>query len=404
MTELALENVTVLDLTRAAAGPFCTMILADLGADVIKAEPLPHGEMSRIWGPHSEGEGIYYLSINRNKRNIAVDFRSPEGLSVLRDLAEKADVVVENFKPGTCKDMGLDYESIKKGNPNVIYASITGFGSDGPYGAWPGLDQIAQAMSGMMSLTGEADGDATRYGIPIGDFVAGMWCSIGILGALHKRQATGAGERVETSLLAGLIGLLGVQAQRYLSLGEVPARIGNHHPTICPYGVYKASDGPLNLAIATDGQWKKLCKILEILDATDDPRFHSNEERYRNRSALQAVLEAKLGDKTAQEWTSVLMENSLPCGPVYSLDQVFSDPHFQHQGVIEEVEHPTIGPLKLLSNPVRYQSTGKTSVRTPPAALGEHSIDILREFGVDALRIDKLINAGVLGQAGINVK
>lgn len=395
---LALESIRVLDLSRALSGPFCTMILADLGADVAKVEPLPGGEMMRGWGPFHDGIGVFYLSINRNKRSLAVDFRKPEGLELLRTLATRADVLVENFKPGTTRSMGLDYEGLREDNPRLVYASISGFGAEGPYGEWPGFDQIAQGMSGLMSISGFAGGEPTRVGVPIGDLVAGMWMATGVSAALVQRHSTGEGQKVDTSLLAALVGMLCVQGQRYLSLGEVPGRAGNDHPVIFPYGSFTASDGPLNLAAATDGMWTSLCRVLDLESLSAHPDYADNSARSKNREALREKLNERLVARPAMEWTRDLIAAGIPAGPIYNLDQVFSDPHVIHNGLVEEVEHPIIGTLRQLSNPLRMGSMGKRTVRSHPPLLGEHSRAVLDTFGLSSLEIARLVNSGIVAE------
>ena len=396
---LPLESVRVLDLSRALSGPFCTMILGDLGADVAKVEPLPDGEMMRGWGPFHEGVGVFYLSINRNKRSLAVDFRSDAGLRLLRTLATRADVLVENFKPGTTRAMGIDFESLREENPRLIYASITGFGTEGPYGEWPGFDQIAQGMSGLMSISGFADGGPTRVGVPIGDLVAGMWTATGITAAIAQRHVNGKGQKVDTSLLASLVGMLCVQGQRYLSLGDVPERAGNDHPVIYPYGTFTASDGLLNLAAATEGMWATLCRVLELERLRAHPDYADNSARSKNRAALRAILNQCLVTRTAMEWTRELIAAGIPAGPIYTLDQVFADPHVVHNGLAEEVEHPVIGKLRQLSNPLRMESIGKRTVRSHPPLFGEHSEAVLGAFGLPASEIATLIADGVVAVA-----
>ena len=396
---LPLDSIRVLDLSRALSGPFCTMILADLGADVAKVEPLPAGEMMRGWGPFHEGIGVFYLSINRNKRSLALDFRRPEGLQLLRTLATRADVLVENFKPGTTRAMGIDYESLHGENPRLVYASITGFGSEGPYGEWPGFDQIAQGMSGLMSISGFADGEPTRLGIPIGDLVAGLWTATGIAAAIAQRHNTGKGQKVDTSLLAALVGMLCVQGQRYLSLGEVPGRAGNDHPVIYPYGTFTASDGLLNLAAATEGMWVKLCRILDLESLIEHPDFADNSARSKNRDALRDRLNRRLVMRPAMEWTRELIAAGIPAGPIYTLDQVFNDPHVIHNGLAEQVQHPVIGALGQLSNPLRMESIGKRTVRSPPPLLGEHSLELLQSFGLSSAEITQLKAAGIVSVA-----
>jgi crotonobetainyl-CoA:carnitine CoA-transferase CaiB-like acyl-CoA transferase len=393
---LPLESIRVLDLSRALSGPFCTMILGDLGADVTKVEPTPEGEMIRAWGPFHEGIGVFYLSVNRNKRSLAVDFRDPRGLALLQRIAREVDVLVENFKPGTSKNLGLDYDTLKPKNPKLIYASITGFGPDGPYGTWPGFDQIAQGMSGLMSITGPGDGDATRVGVPIGDLVAGMWLAIGINAAIAQRHETGVGQRVDTSLLASLVGMLCVQGQRYLSLGDVPQRAGNDHPVIFPYGTFNAADGMVNIGAATPGMWVKLCTVLDLEALVDDPAYIDNSARAKNRDALRSRLNEKLAARSAIEWTKVLMEEGIPAGPVYTIDQMFNDPQVKHAGFAETVDHPVIGSLKQLSNPLRMESIGAKTVRRHPPRFGEDSEPVLESFGISRTEIDALIKDGIV--------
>ena len=394
---LPLENIKVLDLTRAAAGPFCTMILGDLGADVVKVEPTPKGDMTRLLGPYDHGIGVYYLSINRNKRCLGIDFRNGDGLKTLRRMAVKADVVVENFKPGTADDMGLGYDDVKALNPKVIYGSISGLGRTGPYGTWPGLDQIAQGMSGMMSLTGQQGGEPTRYGVPIGDFTAGMWCALAVTAAVAQRHVTGEGQRVETSLLGSLVGLLSLQGQRYLSNGDVPKQSGNDHPTIYPYGVFDARDGPLNVATAREEHWQRLCVAMDMEDLLEDPDYADNTARMRNKEKLRDILNAQFGTRDAIEWTKDLMEHGVPSGPIYSLDKVFNDPQVIDQGMVERVLHPTIGDLDLLANPMKMGAFEGKSVRTPPPLVGEHNVQILAEYGFSAEEITALDAVSAIG-------
>ena len=397
---LPLDGIRVLDLSRALSGPYCTMILGDLGADVIKTEPLKGGDMCRAWGPFDRGISCFYLSVNRNKRGLAVDFRTPEGLAVVQRLARRVDVLVENFKPGTTEAMDLDYDTLAADNPRLIYASISGFGAHGPYGGWPGYDQIAQGMSGMMSISGRPDGPPTRLGVPLADLVSGMWMATGVTAAVHQRTATGRGQRVDTSLLASVVGMLCVQGQRHLSLGEVPGRVGNEHPVIQPYGAFEAADGPINIAAANPAQWRTLCRVLGLEGLADHPDFDDNAKRSANRVALAERLNGKLRARPGAEWMSVLMDAGIPAGPIYDLGQVFADPQVRHAGLVETVEHPALGPLKQLSNPLRLGEVGAETVRLPPPALGEHGADVLASFGYTPEQIDDLAAAGaVLRQA-----
>tara|TARA_B100000378_G_scaffold83894_1_gene66024 strand:+ start:125 stop:1333 length:1209 start_codon:yes stop_codon:yes gene_type:complete len=396
---LPLEGIRILDLTRALAGPFCTMILGDLGATVIKTEPTQGGDMSRSWGPYHDGIGVFYLSINRNKQSLAVNFREPRGLELLQQLARDADVVVENFKPGTTKTIGLDYDTLVKDAPRLIYTSITGFGTDGPYGQWPGYDQIAQGMSGMMSITGQADGLPTRLGVPLADLVSGIWSALGTITALHQRERTGSGQKVETSLLAGVVGMLCVQGQRYLSLGETPQRIGNEHPVIYPYGAFEAADGIINIAAATQSQWENLCHLLDLDHLVQQSEFVDNDARSSHREQLRKIFNSRLCSRSAIEWTTILMENGVPAGPVFDLQQLFEDPHVAAMGLVELVDHPQLGEIKQLSNPLRLESIGSKTVRSPPPLLGQHTDGILKELGLKSQALVKLKEDGIIFQS-----
>lgn len=398
---LPLDGCKVLDLTRALAGPFATQTLGDLGADVVKVEPTPEGEMIRGWGPFDRGISVYYLSANRNKRSLAVDFRHPDTLPLLRDMAAKADIVIENFKPGVAASMQLSYEHVKARNPNVIYASITGFGRGGPYETWPGVDQIAQGMSGLMSLAGTAETGPFRTGVPIGDLTAGMWAAMGILAAYIQRQATGQGQLVETSLLGSLVGLLGVQGQRTLNLGEVPPPVGNTHPVITPYGSFETQNGPINLAVPNEAMWPAFCRAVGAPHLIDAPEFKTNAARLVNRDLLKQRLEEILRTKPKEEWTPILVEAGIPAGPIWKLDEVLSNEHVRSSGCIETVAHPTLGPLQQLASPMRLAAMEGRCVRRAPPILGEHSREALASYDIDAARIATLISGKAVLQADI---
>ena len=395
----ALQGIKIIDLSRALSGPFCTMVLADLGADVIKVEPGPDGDMSRTWGPFDRGVSTYYLSCNRNKRGVCVDFRTPQGLDTLQQLIDGADVVIENFKPGTLESMGLGYPVLSARNPRLILGSINAFGSDGPMSSWPGFDQIAQGYSGLMSLTGYNDGDPTRTGTAIGDLTSGMWLVTAVLAALLERERSGLGQHVHTSLLASLVGLLSVHGQRYLSLGDVPRRTGNAHAVIAPYGVFRTLDGPLNLAPITSAMWGRLCGLLDLPELPHDPRFASNEARVERRDELKAILEARLKTRSKRDWTARFIAAGLPAGPINTLDEVFADPQVLHCGLTRTVNHPTLGTLRQVVTPVFSAAEPATSQRPPPL-LGEHSIEVLQEAGFAPATIQSLLKANVLLQAG----
>lgn len=390
-----LEGIKILDLTRALAGPFCTMILGDLGANVIKVEPVD-GDMMRQWGPFDRSESVYYLTGNRNKRALALDFRSPEGLDLIRSLAKECDVVVENFKPGAMESMGLSYEKLSELNPRLIYASITGFGRDGPVADQPGFDQIAQGYSGLMSVTGSPQSGPTRVGVAIGDQTTGMWAAIGILSALAQRDKSGRGHRVDTSLMASLVGLLSVQGQRYLSLGETPGLAGNNHPVVSPCGVFQTQDGPLNIAANTHNMWVSLCGILDLSELVTDPRFIDNASRAVHREALRELIEGRLSLHGRQHWTKIFNQSGVPAGPINNLEEVFSDPQVLHCHLVEEVEHPTLGSLKMVGSPLQFDLQKGHSIKRAPPLLGQHTTEILQEFGWSSQEIETLEKQGVV--------
>ncbi|MCX7081215.1 MAG: CoA transferase [Pseudomonas sp.] len=398
----ALQGVKIVDLSRALSGPFCTMVLADLGADVIKIEPGPTGDMSRTWGPFDRGVSTYYLSCNRNKRGMCIDFRNPQGLATIQRLIDDADVVIENFKPGTLDSMGLSYDVLSARNPRLVMGSINAFGANGPMSSWPGFDQIAQGYSGLMSLTGFVDGDPTRTGTAIGDLTSGMWLVTAVLAALLERERTGHGQHVSTSLLASLVGLLSVHGQRYLSLGDVPRRTGNAHSVIAPYGVFQTQDGPLNLAPITSAMWGRLCVLLDLPTLPDDPRFATNEARVARRDELKSILESRLKTRSKRAWTELFIEAGLPAGPINTLDEVFDDPQVLHSQLTKTLMHPTLGALRQVVTPV-FSATDAAEPapgvsQRPPPLLGEHTLEVLREAGFDAASINALLAAKAVYQ------
>lgn len=374
------------------------MILGDLGADVVKVEPTLVGDMIREWGPYDQGISVYYLSANRNKRGVAVNFRDERGLELIRRIAGGVDVVLENFKPGIMESMGLGYAALAEVNPKVILGSITGFGTGGPMGNYPGFDQIAQGYSGLMSITGQAESGPTRVGTAIGDLTSGMWIAIGVLSAVVSRQHSGRGQHVECSLLASLVGLLSVQGQRFLSLGEIPEPTGNIHPVIAPYGVFETKDGPLNLAPATPDMWTKMCKLLQLEALLVDPRFVNNAARMRHKVELRVFIEAELKLRTRLEWTQAMVELGIPAGPINNLKDVFSDPQVLHGRLVEEIEHPVLGALKQVVTPIKLEALQDGCVRRPPPMLGEHTFEVLAEFGVTESELQMLSEDGVIQQ------
>jgi len=394
---LPLEGIRVLDLSRLLAGPFCTTILGDLGADIIKVEALPAGDLYRAAPPYHGGESVSFLAINRNKRSIAIDLRQDGALDLIREIADQADVLVENFKPGTMEKMGLAWETLSARNPRLIFASVSGFGRTGPYGDLPGVDQIAQGMSGFMSITGQPQTGPTRVGVPIGDLTAGMWTAIGVQAAIIARQTTGKGQRVETSLLGALVGLLSVQGQRYLSLGEVPEVAGNHHPVSSPYGMFHAGDGVLNFSATTgSNMWENFCRHIGMEWLLGDDRFRTASLRRDNRKELERLIDERLSTRPRDEWIAEFRALGMPAGPVYDLAEVFSDEHVLQAGMVETTEHPSIGPLRQLASPLKIEAFKNGSVRRPPPRLGEHTREILAELGIGAERIAELARQGIL--------
>lgn len=377
------------------------MILADLGAEVIKVESPRGGDLSRSWGPFTGGVSVYYLSVNRNKRSLAVDLRSREGVEIIRKMAAKADVLVENFKLGVTETMGIGYEQLASENPRLVYASVSGFGRGGPYEAWPAFDQIAQGMSGLMSITGSVESGPMRVGLPIADLTAGMWAAVGVLAALLHQRATGVGQRVDTSLLSGLIGMLGVQGQRYLSLGEIPTAAGNDHPVLAPYGAFETANGLLNIAVATEAMWRGLCRILEIDELVEHPDYRDNAARLAKRDVLKRLLEERLRRRNKEEWTTLCIASGIPAGVINRIDEALTDPHVRATGCIETVDHPILGALRQLASPIRLGTCPAPSSRTAPPLLGEHTVDVLRGFGFEEGTISDLLERGIILEPGM---
>ena len=394
---LPLSGLRVLDLSRALSGPFGTMVLGDLGADVTKVEPAPGGELIRLWGPKQDGVTLYYMVANRNKRSLMLDFRDPEALALLQRMAMRADIVVENFRPGVTRDMGLDYPTLHALNPRLIYGSISGFGPDGPKRDYPGFDIIAQAMSGVMSVNGERNGGPLRVGIPVGDMGAGMWLVVGILAALRQRDQTGLGQHIETSLLATLMNMLSYHGQGYLSLGIDPQRTGNTHPVIQPYGAYRTRDGSIVIAPGTQDMWSALCKTLGVPELSTDPRFAEPLDRLKHADVLQQVLEQRLADDTADNWSARMVEAGIAAAPIHTVAQALEDPQVAAAGLVESVQHPILGPIRLVANPFRMSGAGAApTVRMAPPQPGEHNRACLRDYGIDDAEINQLLERGTI--------
>ncbi len=392
----ALNGLTVLDLSRVLSGPFATMTLADLGADVVKVEQPGTGDDTRQWGPPFQGgEAAYFLSVNRNKRSVAVDLKSPDGLALVRELAAQADVVVENFRPGTAERLGLGYEDLSQTNRGLVYASISGFGQTGPDSRRAGYDAIAQARSGIMSVTGEAQGPPVRVGVSSADLVAGMWAVIGILAALRERDRSGAGQWVDISLLDGSVSWLTYVASGYFASGSRPRRYGSAHPTIAPYQGFATKDGNLMLAVGNDGMWRRFASAAGLTELVDDPRFATNPLRVAHREELLPLVERAMTLRTSEEWVALLDAVAVPVGPIQTVDEVVRDPQVLARGMITEVEHPTAGTVHTVGCPIRLTAT-PAEVRSAPPLLGQHTSEVLAELGLDQARIDDLRARGAV--------
>jgi crotonobetainyl-CoA:carnitine CoA-transferase CaiB-like acyl-CoA transferase len=370
---LPLEGLRVLDLSRVLAGPYATMAIADLGADVIKVEHPERGDDTRHWGPpFAGGESAYFLSINRNKRSVGVDLKTEEGLGRVKRLAADADVVIENWKRGALEGMGLGYEALKEANPGLVYCSITGFGP-GPDEDRPGYDFLVQARAGVMGITGfpEPNGEPTKVGVAIADIVCGLHAATAILAALRRRSETGEGCRVEIPLFESTLSWLANRGQEFLVSGEDKGRLGNGHPTIVPYQTFDASDGQIAVAVGNDAQFGRLCESLGLPDLAGDERYVTNPDRVANREELVAILQEHISERTADEWVEEIRAVGVPCGPVNALSDVFEDEHVLGSGVLREVEHPAAGLLKMLASPVLVDGE-RLPIRRPPPTLGQH--------------------------------
>jgi len=389
----ALSRLRILDLTRVRAGPTCVRQFADFGADVIKIESPPGVDPNETMGGPRDGPDMQNL--HRNKRSMTLNLKRPEARAVLERLVKSADVVVENYRPDVKFRLGIDYESLSKINPKIILASISGFGQDGPYRDRPGFDQIAQGMSGLMSITGEPGRGPMRTGAAIADVAAGLFAALGIMTALLERESSGKGQWVQSSLLHAGIALTDFQAARFLMKSEVPQQVGNDHPTSMPTSAYKAADGYLNVAASGEGMWKQLCRAIGREDLVAAPEFDVQEKRAQNRAKLNALINEALQKKKSAEWIEILNAAGVPTGPIYAMDQVFADPQVKHIGAAAEVNHPRLGKFRVINQAARLSRTPAT-MKTATPEVGQHTDEVLAELGFEKKQILEMRKLGII--------
>jgi formyl-CoA transferase/CoA:oxalate CoA-transferase len=377
---LPLEGIRILDFTRFMSGPFATMLLGDLGADVIKIEP-PGGEDTRGWGPPWIGtDSAYFVSVNRNKRSIIIDLKKAEGLEIVKKLVEKSDVIIENFRPGVAKQLGISYDHLSNINPKLVYCSISGFGQNGPYRDKPGYDLVALAMSGLMSITGEPDRPPVKFGVPIADLTTAMLAALSIIAALLWREKTGKGQYIDMALLDVQVLLLSHQAFNYFVTGEEPKRMGSSHPNIVPYQAFETIDGYIIVAVGSEKLWKQFCNIIERTDLAENPRFKTNADRVVNRDELIKELNTIFRSKSTSFWLEKLEKGGIPVAPILTVGQVLNDEHVKYRGMVFEIQHPEAGMIKMLGTPFKLFAT-PGRVRYSPPTRGQHTYEILKELG-----------------------
>ncbi|MFC7166639.1 CaiB/BaiF CoA transferase family protein [Halospeciosus flavus] len=396
-----LDGLTVLDASRVLVGPFCTMQLGDLGAEVVKVERPGTGDQTRGWHPPTYGdseEAAYYLSVNRNKRSVELDFETEAGREVFRDLASEADVVVENFRVGTMEKWDLGYETLRELNPELVYCKLSGYGEWGPDRDAPAYDIMMQARGGMMSITGEEDGPPVRIGVALADIGAGMYATQAILAALLERElGDGVGQKVDVSLLDGQVAWTSYQALNYFATGESPGRMGSKHPNLAPYQAFETRDGYVVVAVPSENIWPKFCTAIDREDLVDDPRYETNADRVDHLDELEATLAEELGDYDTDELLSVLEEHGVPASDVRNMAEVFDDPQVQARGMLERVDHPTAGEVKMPGSPMHLSRTPTCVERYPPL-LGEHTEEVLHEYGYEDADVERLREAGAFGE------
>lgn len=397
---MALDDITVLDLSHALAGPFASSMLGDFGADIIKIESPDGGDMGRHWGPPFYGsESAYFVSLNRNKRGVQIDLKHPEGKELFFRLVERADVVLENLRIGTVAKLGIDYERTRARKPDIIYCSISGFGQDGPYRDRAALDLVVQAESGLMSVTGEPGGRGVRCGISIADITAGMYAAFGMLTALHSRTRTGRGQFLDMSMLEGQLGILQIVIGTYLASGKTPQPMGTAYATILPYQTFRTRTGDLALGIGSEKSWRALCPLMGLDHVTHDPRFATNAARNANRLEVLAILQDGFLKKTYEEWEALLVPAGIPVGPINTIDKVVDHPQVKARDSLVECDHPTAGKVKVVGPAIRLSET-PGSIRLPAPLAGEHTDQVLRErLGLDEEEIERLRRIGAIGMS-----
>lgn len=377
------EKLRIIDLTRILSGPFCTMYFADLGAEVIKVES-PQGDDTRQWGPpFVKGESAYFLSINRNKKSVVLDLKSPAGHNILKEMVRTSDVVVENFRPGTMGRLGIGFDTLSTWNPQIILASISGFGQTGPYAQVPGYDVIAQGMGGLMAVTGEPDGPPVKPGFSLADISAGMWTIIGILTALRQRDLDPRPQWIDVSLMESMMAFQTYAAGNYFATGIDPTPMGSAHPNICPYQAFKAQDGYFNVAVGNDHLWEIFCQSLGHPEWIEDSRFVTNPDRVTHRDALVEMLTALFSTQPVQHWVAVLRHAGVPSGPIYRLSDLYQDAYVAERNMVFTVDHPIAGPVQQVATPITFLNATEpdTLLKNPPPTLGQHTREILDQFG-----------------------
>jgi crotonobetainyl-CoA:carnitine CoA-transferase CaiB-like acyl-CoA transferase len=372
-----LEGIRVVDLTRVVAGPFCTMMLGDMGAEVLKIEEPEHGDDTRGWGPYINGQGSFYLGLNRSKKSLALDLKTPEGSSALRELIATADVLIENFRPGSLTQLGFGYAAVSALNPRLVYCSITGYGQSGPHAQLPGYDAVIQGEAGIMDMTGAPDGEPTRVGVAITDYLAGLYASQGILLALYERKTSGLGQHVDIALFDAMLSVMRLPLSVLLATGETPTRVGNDHLSIAPYEPLRAKDGLIIVAVANPRLWVRFCEAIGRPDLRDDPRFKTNADRVRHRDELKAEIERVFADRTVEEITRALEPHQVPCGRVRSTREAIEHPQVAARDTLVTQTHPQIGVVQTLG-PVAKLSRTPSEPRCPPPVLGEHNHEVLK--------------------------